>query len=67
MASGRAVSPIRAYMDYMTTITTLAPFRKRLLFKLNINLDWVKMMNKSRSIKIVKGVLSKEKFYIMRS
>lgn len=59
--------PLRAYMDDITTLTTTVPCTRRLLRKLQENISWARMRikpSKSRSISIVKGVLSDLKFFI---
>ena len=59
--------PLRAYMDDITTLTTTAPCTRRLLGKLEENISWARMKikpSKSRSISIVKGVLSDLRFFI---
>lgn len=53
LKSGLRLSPIRAYMDDMTTITTTNACTKRLLYKLQGNIRWARMEitpSKSRSI-----------------
>lgn len=65
--AGLRLPPIRAYMDDMTTLTTTAACTKRLLGKLQENIEWARMKlkpSKSRSISIVKGVLRDTRFYI---
>ncbi|KAL1263729.1 hypothetical protein QQF64_006468 [Cirrhinus molitorella] len=67
LKSGLRLPPIRAYMDDMTTITTTSACTKRLLDKLQGNIKWARMEikpNKSRSISIVKGQLTNERFQI---
>lgn len=57
----------RAYMDNITTLTTTVPCTRRLLRKLEENINWAHMKIKpckSQSISIVKGVLSDLKFFI---
>ncbi|XP_049916794.1 ectonucleotide pyrophosphatase/phosphodiesterase family member 7-like [Epinephelus moara] len=64
---GLRLPPIRAYMDDMTTLTTTAACTKRLLGKLQKNINWAQMKikpSKSQSISIVKGVLTGAKFCI---
>uniref|UniRef100_A0A3B3B355 Reverse transcriptase domain-containing protein n=1 Tax=Oryzias melastigma TaxID=30732 RepID=A0A3B3B355_ORYME len=59
--------PIRAYMDDMTLITTTKPCTRRLLQKLQENIQWARMEfkpGKSRSISVVKGQVVNEQFYI---
>lgn len=59
--------PIRAYMDDMTVITTTKPCTRRLMQKLQQNIEWARMdfkPSKSRSISIVKGQLTGERFHI---
>ncbi|XP_042072404.1 uncharacterized protein LOC121813033 [Haplochromis burtoni] len=65
--SGLCLPPIRAYMDDMTNITTTKPCTRRLLQKLQENIEWARMEfkpSKSRSISIIKGKLTAEQFYI---
>ena len=65
--AGLRLPPIRAYMDDMTTLTTTAACTKRLLGKLQQNIEWARMKikpSKSRSISIVKGVLRDTRFHI---
>ena len=65
--SGVRLTPIRAYMDGMTTLTTTAPFTRRLLGKLEENLTRARMrinLSKSRRISISKGKKSDHRFYI---
>ncbi|KAK0146192.1 Retrovirus-related Pol polyprotein from type-2 retrotransposable element R2DM [Merluccius polli] len=65
--SGFRLPPLRAYMDDITTLTTTVPCTRRLLRKLEENISWARMKikpSKSRSISIVKGVLSDLKFFI---
>ncbi|RXN25999.1 hypothetical protein ROHU_005724 [Labeo rohita] len=65
--SGLRLPPVRAYMDDMTLITTTKPCTRRLLQKLQENIQWARMQfkpSKSRSISIVKGQLTGEQFYI---
>lgn len=67
LTSGVHLPPIRAYMDDMTTITTTAPCTRRLLEKLQENISGARMKfkpSKSRSISIVKGKLTEQRFYI---
>ena len=64
---GVRLTPIRAYMDDMTLITTTVPCMKRILERLNKNLKWASMKikpSKSRSISIRRGKLSDRKFII---
>ena len=64
---GLRLPPIRAYMDDMTTITTTAACTRRLLGKLQENIQWARMKikpSKSRSVSIVKGQLKDVKFHI---
>lgn len=64
---GLRLPPIRAYMDDMTTLTTTAACTKRLLGKLQKNINWAQIKikpSKSQSISIVKGVLTGAKFCI---
>ncbi|KAL6484312.1 hypothetical protein MHYP_G00063570 [Metynnis hypsauchen] len=59
--------PLRAYMDDITTLTTTVPCTRRLLRKLEENISWARMKikpTKSRSISVVKGVLSDQQFFI---
>ena len=65
--SGLRLPPIRAYMDDMTVITTTKPCTRRLLQKLEENIQWARMdfkPSKSRSISIVRGQLTGERFHI---
>lgn len=58
--SGLRLPPIHAYMDYIATLTTTEACTKRLLGKLQENIEWPSMKikpNKSCSISIVKGEL----------
>lgn len=48
------------YMDDMMTITTTKACTKRLLLKLQENINWAWMLSKSSSISIVKGQLGNE-------
>lgn len=67
MENGLRLPPIRAYIDDMTTITTTKPCTKRLLNKLQENISWARMeikSCKSRSISLIKGQLTNERFYI---
>ncbi|XP_076879265.1 uncharacterized protein LOC143527830 [Brachyhypopomus gauderio] len=62
---GTRLPPIRAYMDDMTTLTTTVPCTRRLLEKLGDNLRLARMKvkpSKSRSVSIVKGKLTQEKY-----
>ena len=64
---GLRLTPIRAYMDDMTLMTTTVPCMKRILERLNKNLKWAGMKikpTKSRSISISRGKLSDRKFVI---
>lgn len=59
--------PIRAYMDDMTTLTTTKAWTRRLLEKLQHNIEWAWMKikpSKSRSISIIKGRLSDHRIFI---
>ncbi|KAI2667638.1 Retrovirus-related Pol polyprotein from type-2 retrotransposable element R2DM [Labeo rohita] len=67
LQSGQCLSPIRAYMDDMTTLTSTIACTKRLLEKLHANITWAHMKlkpSKSRSISIVRGKLIDQKFHI---
>ena len=67
LKAGLRLPPIRAYMDDMTTLTTTMPCTRRLLKKLQENLEWARMKikpSKSRSISVVKGKLSEQRFFI---
>lgn len=58
---------VRAYMDNLTTLTTIKACTVRLLNKLQENIELAQMRikpSKSRSISIVKGKLSDQCFYI---
>ncbi|KAK0136753.1 Retrovirus-related Pol polyprotein from type-2 retrotransposable element R2DM [Merluccius polli] len=64
---GLRLPPIRAYMDDMTTLTSTIPCTRRLLRKLQENIEWARMKfkpSKSRSLSVVKGKLSDQRFYI---
>lgn len=64
---GTCLPLIRAFMDDLTTITTTASYTRCLWEKLqeNISPDRMKFRpSKSRSIKIVKGKLTQQRFYI---
>ncbi|ONI45671.1 hypothetical protein AN642_00195 [Epulopiscium sp. SCG-B10WGA-EpuloA2] len=64
---GLCLTPIRAYMDDMTLITTMVPCMKRVLERLNKNLKWAGMKikpSKSRSISVSRGKLSDRRFVI---
>lgn len=64
---GATFTPIQAYIDGMTSLTTTAGCTKGLLGKLQENIKWTQMevkCNKSRSISIVKGELKNVKFCI---
>ncbi len=59
--------PIRAYMDDLTTLTTTVPCTKRLLEKLHQNITWARMKlkpSKCRSISIVKGQVTDQRFHV---
>ena len=61
------LTPIRAYMDDMTLVTTTVPCMRRILERLDKNLKWAGMKikpTKSRSISISRGKLSDRKFVI---
>ncbi len=67
LKSGLRLPPIRAYMDDMTILTTTKACARRLLNKLQENIQWAQMEikpSKSRSISIVKGKLSEHRFYV---
>lgn len=54
-------------MDDLTTLTSTTPCTKRLLGKLHENITWTSMKvkpNKSRSISIIKGKLTDQRFHI---
>lgn len=54
-------------MDGMTTLTTTTPCTKYLLRKLQQNIEWAMMkiiLFMSRSISILKGKLSVQRFFI---
>ncbi len=58
--------PIRAYMDYMTSLTTTKACTRWLLKKLQENIELARMKikpNKYRSISLIKGRLSNHSFY----
>ena len=55
---GVRLTPIRAYMDNMTTLTKTAPCIRRLIGKLEAKITWARMKinpSKSTSIFISKG------------
>ncbi len=59
--------PIRAYMEDLTTLTTTVPCTKRLLEKLHQNITWARMKlkpSKCRSISIVKGQVTDQRFHV---
>lgn len=59
--------PIRAYMDVLTPLTTTVPCTKRLLEKLHQNITWARMKlkpSKCRTISIVKGQVTDQRFYV---
>jgi len=58
---GMHLTPIRAYKDDMTLVTTTVPCMKRILERLNKNLKWA---GKSRSISISRGKVSDRNFVI---
>ncbi len=61
------LTPIRAYTDDKTLLTTTVPCMKRVLERLNKNLKWASMKikpSKSRSISISRGKLSDRKFVV---
>lgn len=67
LKSGVRLTPIRAYMGDMTTLTTMVPCTSHLLGKLQENITWARMkINpfKWRSIPIIKGKLSDQRFFI---
>ena len=67
LKGGYQLPPVRAYMDDLTTLTTTVPCTKRLLGKLQENIEWARMKfkpSKSRSISIVAGKLTKQRFSI---
>ncbi len=67
LKSGLRLPPIRAYMDDMTILTTTKACARRLLNKLQENIQWARMEikpSKSRSISIIKGKLSEHRFYV---
>ena len=67
MKCGQRLPPIRAYMDDMTTLTSTVACTKHLLGKLHANITWARMKfkpSKSRSISIVKGKLTDQRFHI---
>lgn len=64
---GLRLPPIRAYMDDMTTLTPTLPCTRQLLRKLQENIKWARMKlkpSKSRSLSVVRGKLSDQRFYI---
>ena len=64
---GLRLPPVRAYMDDLTTLTTTKACTVRLLKKLQDNIELARMKikpSKSRSISIVKGKLSDQRFLI---
>lgn len=65
--SGLPLPLLRACIDDITTLTTTVPCTRKLLRKLEENISWARIKikpSKSRSISIVKGVLSDVKFFI---
>ncbi|RXN17451.1 hypothetical protein ROHU_008023 [Labeo rohita] len=67
LKSGLRLPPIRAYMDDMTILTTTKACARRLLNKLQENIQWARMEikpSKSRSVSVVKGKLSEQRFYV---
>jgi len=61
------LTPIRAYIDGKTLVTTTVPCMKRILERLSKNLKLAGMKikpTKSRSISISRGKLSRRKFVI---
>ena len=67
LQGGPRLPQIRAFMDDMTTMRSIAPCTSRLLDKLNSNLQWARMKvkpSKSRSLSIVKGKVVDKKFAI---
>lgn len=67
LKSGVRLPPIRAYMDDMTTVTTTTSCTRRLLGKLQENITGARMKikpSKSRSISILKGKLTEQRFFI---
>ncbi|KAJ8016900.1 hypothetical protein DPEC_G00012150 [Dallia pectoralis] len=67
LKAGLRLPPIRAYMDDMTILTTTKVCARRLLNKLQENIQWARMEikpSKSRSISFVKGKLSEQRFYV---
>lgn len=64
---GLRLPPIRAYMDDMTTLTSTIACTRQLLRKLQENIEWARMkfkLSKSRSLSVIKGKLSNQRFYI---
>lgn len=67
LKGGFQLPPVRAYMDDLTTLTSTVPCTKRLLGKLQENIEWARMRfkpSKSRSISIVAGKITKQRFHI---
>lgn len=67
LTPGLRLPPIRPYMDDMTTLTSTIPCTRRLLRKLQENIEWARMEfkpTKSRSLSVVKGKLADQRFYI---
>ncbi len=67
LKTGVKLTPIRAFMDDITTLTTTVPCTRRLLEKLQENISRARMKikpSKSRSISITKGKLSDQRFFI---
>ena len=67
LGSSLRLPPLRAYMHDITTLTTTVPCTRRLLGKLEENITWAHMKirpSKSRSISVVKGVLSDLRSFI---
>lgn len=70
LKSGLRLPPIRAYMDDVTTLTLTIPCTRRLLRKLQENIEWARMKfkpNKFRSLSIVKGKFQSSVFTSVRS
>lgn len=67
LQGGQWLPPIRAYMDDLTTLTSTVPCTRQLLAKLQDNISWARMEfkpSKSRSISIVGGKLTNQRFYL---
>ncbi|KAK0142426.1 hypothetical protein N1851_019805 [Merluccius polli] len=67
LQGNQRLPPIQVYMDDLTTLTTTVPCTKRLLEKLHQNITWARMKlkpSKCRSISIVKGQVTDQRFHV---